>query len=187
VVDGFAYGADLTPTVLELAGLQPPDGLDGRSLLPTLAEGKPTPHDCIVTDCNALVTQRMIVQEKWGLVHTLFTGPFEHMQPIELFDITGDPEKDLASEHPTVVRDLRARLADWLDESLGGLPDRLHAAGLEGGWTLGSPPFLEGVFANLEMAKANKPLWETLCRKHGQFVGRLPGLLEKANWCPQAE
>ena len=177
-VEGLVYGADLTPTVLELAGMDRPE-LDGRSLVPCLTEGRPAPHDFIVTDCNALVTQRMLVKENWGLVRTYFAGPFEHIEPVELFDVTGDPERNLAAEHPAVVADLRALLDDWLVDKLDGLPDRLQKAGLEGGWTLNSPPFLTAVLANLDYARQNEQLWEILCHKHGPSFGRLTGIMER--------
>ncbi len=176
-VPGFVYGADLMPTILGLAGLEPPDGLDGRSLLPALRDGAPTPHEFIVTDCNALVAQRMIVRDHWALAHTLFAGPFDHMAPNELFDVNGDPERDLLSEQPDVASDLRETMDAWLTEKLAGLPDPLQKAALEGGWTLNHPCLLHGVLSNLEQARANTPFWDVLCRKHGPALARLTGLM----------
>jgi len=176
-VNGFVYGADLMPTILELAGLECPDGLDGRSLLPALQDGAKTPHQFVVTDCNALVAQRMIVRDHWALAHTLFAGPFEHIAPYELFDLDGSPEQDVSAEHPTVARELRETLDAWLAEELAGLPDPLQKAALEGGWALGHVCFLHGVLSNLEQARANVGLWDVLCRKHGASFGRLTALM----------
>jgi arylsulfatase A-like enzyme len=176
-VPGFVYGADLTPTILGLAGLECPEGLDGRSLLPALREGAATPHEFVVTDCNALVGQRMIVRDGSALVHTLFAGPFEHISPWELFEVDGDPEEDVLPAQPDLAADLRKVLDGWLTEKLAGLPDPLQSAALGGGWALSHPCLLHGVLANLEQARANAALWEVLRRQHGGIFARLTNLM----------
>jgi arylsulfatase A-like enzyme len=165
--DGFVYGADLAPTILRLAGLDVPDGLDGRSLLPCLQEGAREPHDVAVTDCNALVAQRMLVHDHWGLVHTLNRGPFDHIAPFELFDLHGDAERNLADAQPDKTRELRRKMEAWLEEKLQGGPDPLQEAALGGGWTYSHPSFLHGVFQHLDRARADPLLWQTLCRTNG--------------------
>jgi len=175
-VDGFVYGADLMPTILSHAGLDVPDGIDGEDLLPSVLEDEPTPHPFAVTDTNALVGQRMIVEGKWAMAHTLNAGPFLHIKPYELFDLEGDPEEDLAPEHPDMVKDLRIKMEDWLDEQLDGGPDPLAYAARDGGWALGHLSLIHGVLSNLEFAMQNKIFWETFKRKHGPGIMYLPRL-----------
>ncbi len=175
-VPGFVYGADLAPTIIDLAGLEAPAGLDGRSLRGCLT-GEPAPHSFAVTDCNALVAQRMIVDGDLALAHTLNRGPFEHIQPYELFDVNGDPEQDLSAERPEKVRELRLKMQDWLAEVLDGGPDPLQAAAEQGGWTFGHPCLLHGVLENLDYARRNRTFWRTLCSKHGPSFDRLTGMV----------
>ncbi len=179
-VEGFVQGADLMPTILDLAGLETPDGLDGMTLSGCLTGDGPAPRSFIVTDCNALAAQRMIVEGDWALAQTFNPGPLEHVKPFELFDVTGDPERDLSEEHPDKVRELKMKMQDWLTETLDGIPDPLQAAGLEGGWALGHFCFLHGVLENLDYVRANPALWRILCNKHGASFDRLSRLIAGA-------
>jgi len=166
-VDGFIYGADLMPTILDLAGVDIPSAIDGESFLPAILEGKSTPRDFIVTDCNALVTQRMMVRNQWALVHTIHPGPQTHIKPYELFDLKGDLESDLSGEHPKKLQEMQAELAGWLAAQLGGGPDPLQQAAQQGGWMLSHPAFIHSMLAHLDLVRGNKLLWETLRRRYG--------------------
>ncbi|NOZ23568.1 MAG: sulfatase-like hydrolase/transferase [Planctomycetes bacterium] len=87
--DRFINHMDLMPTFLELAGIQPPEGLDARSIQPLL-EGK-APDDW-ATDAYAefhgmqwgLYSQRMVRAERYKLV---FNAP----DIDELYDLESDP------------------------------------------------------------------------------------------------
>jgi len=177
-IDGLVCGVDIMPTVLELAGLDIPDGIDGESLLPSILQDKPAPRPFIVTHTNALVAQRMIVEGKWAMAHTLNHGPFVHIKPYELFDLEGDPEKDLGPENPDILKDLRIKMGDWLNDQLNGGPDPLAYAARDGGWAIGHGSLIHGVLLNLDFAMKNKIFWETFSRKHGPGIKYLP-LLKK--------
>ena len=166
-VEGFVYGADLMPTILELAGLDVPAGVDGVSFLPAAREGKDTARDFIVTDCNALVTQRMMVQDQWALAHTIHPGPQVHIKPYELFDLEGDQERDVSLDHAEKKKEMQALLAEWLAEHLHGGPDPLQQAAREGGWMLSHPAFIHSMLEHLELVRKNHLLWETLLRRYG--------------------
>jgi arylsulfatase A-like enzyme/nicotinamidase-related amidase len=141
---------DLFPTVLKASGIALPAGveLDGRDLLPLLAEGAPSPHEHLFTLTSAGVitvrrgTWKLHVGTKYGRVQmpsdgsrwrdprgpdeTTMLAPFEQPQPSELagidtgdpingptlFDLSTDPseQKNVASVHPDVVKDLLARV-----------------------------------------------------------------------------
>ncbi len=173
-VDGFVYGADIMPTVLQLAGIDVPPGIDGKSFLASATDGKPAPRPFIVTDCNALVAQRMIVEGKWGMAHTLNPGPFDHIKTYELFDVEGDPEQELSQKHPEKLNELRIKMEDWLADQLDGGPDPLAHAARDGGWAIGHGSLVWGVLSNLEYARKNKVFWETFTRRHGRGVNFLP-------------
>lgn len=182
-VKGFVYGSDLMPTILELAGLDVPGGIDGKSFLPAVLEGTPTAHPFIVTDCNALVTQRMLVEDRWALAHTIHPGPQVHIKPYELFDLEGDCECNLADEQPERTRELSAKLACWLAEELGGGPDPLQHAAREGGWMLSHPAFAHSMMAHFDLVRKNTLLWETLCRRYGPALGLIgSGTGQEPEW-----
>ncbi len=117
---------DWYPTLLKLAGasLQQKLPLDGRDAWPTMAEGKPSPHEEILI--NAAPASGALLVGQWKLVIRGNVATAEDQkapvkprakrakaqgEPIELFDLAGDPyEKDnLASKHPDKVQELRAR------------------------------------------------------------------------------
>lgn len=102
-------GLDLTPTLCDYAGVEPPPNVRGRSLRP-LVEGKPVDwREFIVSDCQ--INGRMVRTPEYKLIS--YSGDSQEL----LFDMRKDPLelKDLSSDqsHAGVVTDLRSRLADW--------------------------------------------------------------------------
>lgn len=104
---------DLFPTIAAAAGVELPADLrlDGVDLLPYLsgdAEGEPHPY--LFWKHHQKVAVR---HGAWKLVDV--SG-----RPA-LFDLDHDPaeRKDLASQHPEVVRALSGALEDWLSEAVG--------------------------------------------------------------------
>jgi arylsulfatase A-like enzyme len=166
-VEGLVCGADIYATLLELAGFGVPEGVDSRSLVDAASGGGGTPHDFVVVDTNSLCAQRMIVRDNWGLVHTINRGPYDHVAPWELFELDGDPEKDLSQKHPDVVRELRGMMQDWVETMTGGGIDPLVLAAHRGGWTFGHGSFTRGVLEHLETAAANPHVWESVRHAKG--------------------
>jgi arylsulfatase A-like enzyme len=125
---------DLYPTFVRAAGgsLEQKLPLDGLDLMPVLTEGKPSPHEDILL--NAVTRNDGALRKgDWKLVlngndgvssgHDLETGERTNNgkkepkaarteQKVELFNLRDDPgeQRDLAAEHPDLVKDLRARL-----------------------------------------------------------------------------
>ena len=105
---------DLFPTLIELAGLHPPDGLHGRSLVGRLRGGPRLPRE----EVCAFVRQSAAVRElASNLKLTLPTeyGKSLGMRPT-LFSLADDPAeaKNLHEERPEDAERLRRRLADWM-------------------------------------------------------------------------
>lgn len=175
-IEGLVYGTDIYSTVLELAGVEEPDGIDAKSLAPAMSTGGETPHDCVVTSNNALVAQRMLVQGTYGLVHTINRGPYAGLKPWELFDVTGDPEKELSADNPETVAALKSRLEEWLEAMLNGAHDPLINAARDGGWTMGHGAFVWGVLKNLDFARKDPVFWGTFTRSNGSRGGLMRAL-----------
>lgn len=108
VIDAPVHSFDVLPTVLELAGLQPPAGVEGQSVAPALTGAGPAP------------TGRMLPlqdQNRWGVVADRPDGRFKLIAwlksaDVKLFDLTSDPGEttNLASQRPDVVEALQAEL-----------------------------------------------------------------------------
>jgi arylsulfatase A-like enzyme len=107
VVDEPMHMVDVMPTLLDLAGAtaSPDHPLDGKDIWPTIAEGKPSPHEDILINVEAV--RGAIRMGNWKLVKWA-TLPGK----TELFDLSKDPGEttNVAEQHPDVVRDLEVRL-----------------------------------------------------------------------------
>lgn len=117
VSDAFVYNLlDIPPTLLELAGVEPPAELHGRSLLPLL-RGEPADdwRKEVVATYNGqqfgLYTQRMIRTDGWKYI-------WNTTDVDELYDLTNDPDELVNAIHrPELqprVAELRRRLYDVL-------------------------------------------------------------------------
>ena len=136
VVDAPIHMVDWYPTFGKLAGANlaqqlPIDGLDAW---PTIAEGKPSPHDAILL--NASPTTGAILMGNWKLVLNGAVGDAFNAnatavdatgatKPIvvkttELFDLSQDlsEKNNLADAHPEKVKELRARYDRFAREAV---------------------------------------------------------------------
>ncbi|MBI5800174.1 MAG: sulfatase [Verrucomicrobia bacterium] len=110
---------DIYPTLCELAGLPAPDGLDGRSFVPTLREpATPTKDHAIHVYPRGApgkgpVMGRAIRTERHRLVEWKKIGAPASDADLELYDYEADPleRRNLAADQPEVVAKLRAMLA----------------------------------------------------------------------------
>jgi len=101
---------DLVPTIVELAGFQPPTRLDGRSLA-DLATGKRASVADTGTAFAAMIKDRSnpggvtaFVRGRWKII--------ESGSSLELYDIYQDPDEreNLANVRPEIVRELQGLL-----------------------------------------------------------------------------
>ena len=102
-VAGAVTLTDLMPTVLDAAGLPVPEGLDGVSLWPVVADRRSPPERVLVAESPLYVTaRRAIIAWPWKLVVRDEEG--EH----ELYELETDPgeERDVAAERSDVVQRL---------------------------------------------------------------------------------
>ena len=125
VIDAPVIGLDLFPTVLELAGLPPPDDrvLDGESLASLLAGGASPPparEICfyLINDLQAVRSGRFKYHDRHGVFYgnpmDWPWGPMRRQGPW-LFDLELDPGEsyDVSGKHPEVTARLRASVEAW--------------------------------------------------------------------------
>lgn len=102
---------DITPTLLELCGVNPGEHrFDGVSLVPLLrGEAAAWPDRVMVTD-----SQRVASPIKWRQSATMM-GRWRLVNGVELYNILADPEQryDVAADHPGVVAHLREGYEAW--------------------------------------------------------------------------
>jgi tetratricopeptide (TPR) repeat protein len=103
-----ARGIDVAPTLLDLAGLPAPDGVEGRSLR-TAAEGREMADEPAYAE--SLFTALHL---GWAPLHAWRTGKWKLVEAPrpELYDLEADTaeSKDLAATHSEVVESLRRPL-----------------------------------------------------------------------------
>ena len=101
---------DVVPTILDAVGLEPPDGLAGRSLYPVV-EGAES--DLPGVAFAAWGAKRALVEGDRKLVYDLKTETWE------LFDLVSDSgeTRNLIAEDPEAARDLQRRLVHWIRET----------------------------------------------------------------------
>ena len=111
---------DFLPTAAELAGLTPPEGIDGISIVPTLL-GEPQKqrqHEYLYWEFHERgFGQALLLGGKWKAAVRLAPTV-----PIELYDLKADlaEEHNVAAEHPDIVAKIETTLkaartdsADW--------------------------------------------------------------------------
>ncbi|MCB1089609.1 MAG: sulfatase-like hydrolase/transferase, partial [Verrucomicrobiae bacterium] len=133
---------DYLPTACEVAGVEPPPGIDGVSYLPTLL-GKPKEqktHEYLYWASSEGETSVGIRQGNWKLVQYRTktpkaakgdaTAPAPPKPDWRLYDLTADlgEDRDIAAEHPDIVERLKA--STYRDE-LAGLDPPEDAAASE--------------------------------------------------------
>lgn len=126
VVPEPLHAVDLYPTLLHLAGAKVEQKLplDGRDAWPTIAEGKPTPHEHILI--NTTPNNGAIRAGDWKLV--VSRGADDPDEPaakkkdeaVQLFNLKDDPyeKTNLAAEEPERVKELQAKLQGYAKQAV---------------------------------------------------------------------
>lgn len=112
-VAGLVSLVDIYPTLMDMAGLDAPGGLDGHSLMPELTGQSSDRPDWVLseyhdTSCNT--GSFMLRRGAWKYIH--FVG----YQP-QLFNLNHDPDevRNLAELRPDLVREMDALLHKMVD------------------------------------------------------------------------
>jgi iduronate 2-sulfatase len=114
VTKSLVETVDIYPTLCELAGVEAPSGLDGKSFASVLRDpSKATREHVLHVYPRGPRIGRALRTERYRLVEWKVPGTAADTAVLELYDYQADPgeTKNLAGEQPTVVAELRARLA----------------------------------------------------------------------------
>jgi arylsulfatase A-like enzyme len=110
VTEATAWGPDLFPTVLDLAGVEP-TAPDGRSLVPELlGHAAPAPPPCLYWEHPEGVQQQAVILDgRWKAIR-----PNLREQPdrVELYDLGADPAEahDLSASQAAILSRARAAM-----------------------------------------------------------------------------
>jgi len=137
VVRGQVSTVDLFPTLLDLLGLPPEPSVRGRSLRPAIeaavaSEGPVDAGADTAYSRHSALEQAAIRTERHKLIlESSDTRYFPSYQTragdVELYDLRRDPKetRDIASEEPDLVSELRAKLDAFLSDSRGHTADEI--------------------------------------------------------------
>ncbi len=143
VSEALVSHLDLYPTICQLAGIEPPNWLEGRSLLPLVNGETDQLHDEVFAEVNyhaAYEPQRAVRTQRWKYIRhysprervhpaNVDDGPSKRLlmahglsdRPVDreqLFDLVFDPQErhNLAGEADLtgVLEEMRARLHAWM-------------------------------------------------------------------------
>ena len=117
---------DLAPTIMELAGVEKPDGMDGQTLLPLLKEPTKGGHEELAlmnTFPPAPTTSLSVVSGRYKYTYWWFEND-EMKAAEELFDLKNDPyeltnlavQKESAKTLEAMREKYDQRLAHWKKE-----------------------------------------------------------------------
>jgi arylsulfatase A-like enzyme len=116
--DALVSSLDVMPTVLEMAGVEPPDYLIGKSLVPLLSDPQATVRDHVASECIGVGGKlgqghRMIRGDrfKYLLSGTNEGALFdEQADPLELVNLAGKPE------HTAMLATMRDKMNQWMQQ-----------------------------------------------------------------------
>lgn len=124
----IAAHIDIMPTLLEVAGVKPPEGhlFDGESILPMLSGGEVDWEDRRIFIQShrgnepAKFHHFAVREEEWKLVRGSGFGreKVDENVPFELYKIREDvaESKNLADEHPEKLKEMKEAYLSWLED-----------------------------------------------------------------------
>ena len=130
----LAYLLDLFPTFCDLAGVRPPEGLDGTSLRPVIAGTTDRVRDTLFLSYKNV--QRSLRDDRWKVIR------YPVINRTQLFDLASDPfeMRDLATDAAQSDRIARMMAAMRAWQARLGDPDPLEVAEPKpGAWTPPGP------------------------------------------------
>ena len=113
-IDTPIENVDLYPTLLELADLPRPAGLDGKSLIPLMIGKVSLQREYI----HSFVAENSSIRDARSGMKLIDPSPHivVHGAKPQLFDLSQDKREfnDLAPEQPPEMEELRAKIAEWV-------------------------------------------------------------------------
>jgi len=115
VSDHPAAFYDMMPTFADIAGVQPPEDIDGISILPTLRGKEQKEHDYLYWEFPSYGGQQAVRMGDWKAIRQNMMRPrAENAGKLELYNLKSDPSEsnDVAAEHPKVVAKAEAAMKE---------------------------------------------------------------------------
>ncbi len=132
IVDEQVQQIDIMPTILDMLGLPPSEGLQGYSLLPSI-QGKPA-NNLRPVFCETIlggyqstkemeeIRLRCIRTKEWKLIYTntptsnVSSGGLDDGK-YELYNLSSAPkeERNIFGNHPEVAKELKKKLFQWIE------------------------------------------------------------------------
>lgn len=129
-IPGRCRSADIMPTVLELAGLPLPEGIQGESLLPSIDRGLVRAKPCYFETLYDLMEEKKgvsrigVAHKKWKLVQNRREDPEtgEMRSDFELYNLAADPLelRNLAVKAPQELENLCRLLEEFMNSHSTG-------------------------------------------------------------------
>lgn len=116
--DALVSSVDVLPTILELAGVDLPPELSGKSLVPILTDPQQRVHNYVVSECVGVGGKlgeghRMVRTSRWKY---MLSGTGDEA----LFDLKTDPYELTnlinKAEHRSTLNRLRKAMREWMDD-----------------------------------------------------------------------
>jgi arylsulfatase A-like enzyme len=122
-VSSLASLLDVTPTILDLVGIESPSNLDGRTLLPVIDGEELEPRDLFAEAGYAIEYQKILVRDDWKLVYVPDSLDRSLMRgdEFELYNLAEDPMEatDLSNKCPEIVEEMKPSLLAWINSWRG--------------------------------------------------------------------
>ncbi len=116
--DALVYLFDIFPTICELTGIAPPQGVDGHSLAPIWGGEQKKVRDSLFLAYEKFM--RSVRDDHWKLIR------YAHINKTQLFDLEHDPYElhDLSGDHRQASRmaEMFAVMEDWQQRLGDDLP-----------------------------------------------------------------
>ena len=96
---------DLMPTISDLSGIDPPEGIDGISFKPILLGEEQQPHEFLYWEFPSYKGQQAVRIGKWkGIRKNIFEGNMD----VELYNLEEDIQEvqDVSAAHPEIIKEI---------------------------------------------------------------------------------
>lgn len=126
VIEALTRQMDIFPTLCDMADVQIPSTVDGKSAVPLIDDENNTLHEYVFSVyCH---DQRMVKNDRWKLIR-YYRNAGEGTDLIQLFHLQEDPYETMnlaeVPKYQNVVEELATVLAHWqkeVDDPLGKIP-----------------------------------------------------------------
>ncbi|MCF8000231.1 MAG: sulfatase [Halanaerobiales bacterium] len=185
VIDSMVSHIDIYPTLCHLLGIEAPDWLQGRSVLPLIKDGTESIHNQIYAEVNfhtAYEPMRAVRTERWKYIRRFRnrTKPLlsntdesltkdvllengwgnKYIQKEELYDLILDPNESNNlindSSHKDILEEMRNKLDNWMIKT----DDPIKK---------GELPEFEDVLINRDSDKSADDIWDYVDKQDGYY------------------